>query len=114
MVLLGLIGIDPGLSLTALFWGNVVVAAAARYAIGYVVGSLIGVAYDSLDYPSPLILTGMVFAVGFIDGILAWVDTRSVFVGGAYVLAWLCYVPIFTWLFDEDAGDDRSGPLRLS
>ncbi|RRJ33619.1 hypothetical protein EIK79_02140 [Halocatena pleomorpha] len=30
------------------------------------------------------------------------------------LLAWFSYVPVFLRLFDADAGDDRSGPLRLN
>lgn len=111
--LLGLFGVDAGLSISALFWWNVVFAAAARYTIGYVVGSLIGVLYDWLDQPGLSILIGVVALIGVVDGSMAVVDTRSVLIGGAYVLAWLCYVPVFVWLFDATAGDDRSSPRRL-
>lgn len=110
--LLGLFGVD-GLSVSALFWWNVVLAAVARYTIGYVVGSLIGVLYDWLDHPGLPVLIGVVALIGAVDGSMAVVDTRSVFIGGAYVLAWLCYVPVFVRLFDAGAGDDRSSPRRL-
>ena len=111
--MLGLFGIEAGLSVSALFWGNVVLAVIARYGIGYVVGSLVGILYDWLDHPSVPVLVGVILVVGVVDGVLAGIDTRSVVIGSAYVLAWLCYVPAFVWLFDEDAGDARSGPQRL-
>lgn len=111
--LLGLFGVDAGLSVSALFWWNVVLAAVARYTIGYVVGSLIGVLYDWLNHPGLPVLIGVVALIGVVDGSMAVVDTRSVLIGGAYVLAWLCYVPVFVRLFDADAGDDRSSPHRL-
>lgn len=110
--LLGLFGID-WLPVSALFWWNVVLAALARYTIGYVVGSLIGVLYDWLDHPNLAVVIGVVFLIGIVDGILAVIDTRSVLIGGAYLLAWLCYAPAFLWLYDPDAGDDRSRPRRL-
>jgi hypothetical protein len=112
-LLLDLVGVDPGLSVTALFWGNVALAAAARYSACYVVGSLLGVVYDWIDRPSTTALAGLVLAVGLADGALAALDARSALVGAAYLLAWLCYVPVFAYLFDEDAGDARSGPRRL-
>ncbi|QLG49636.1 hypothetical protein [Natrinema halophilum] len=111
--LLGLIGIESGRSVVALFWWNVVVAAIARYTIGYVVGSLVGVLYDWLEHPPLPVLLGIVLVVGIGDGLLAGIDTRSVLIGSAYVVAWLCYVPAFYRIYDPDAGDDRSGPLRL-
>ncbi|WP_254521917.1 hypothetical protein [Natrinema caseinilyticum] len=111
--LFGLVGIDPGWSVVAIFWWTVLVAAVARYTIGYIVGSLIGVLYDWLDRPPSSVLIGIVLAVGVGDGFLAGIDTRSALVGGAYVVAWLCYVPAFYSIYDPDAGDDRSGPLRL-
>jgi len=112
-LLLGAVGIEPGLSVTALFWGNVALAVVARYAFCYVVGSLIGVVYDWLDDPSLAALVGLALVVGVVDGVFAALDARSALVGGAYLLAWLCYVPVFVWLFDPDAGDARSGPRRL-
>ncbi len=112
--LLDAFGIESSLSVSALFWGNVVVAASARYVVGYVVGSLVGVVYDWLDRPPLPVLVGIVLVVGIGDGLLASMDTRSVGIGGAYVVAWLCYVPAFVWLFDDDADDARSGPRRLS
>lgn len=109
----GLFGVDPGFSVAALFWVNAALTATARYTIGYVVGSLLGVVYDWVDR-SPLVVVGsLVVFIGIVDGIFAGIDARSVYVGTGYLLAWLCYVPAFVWLFDPDAGDDRSGPLRL-
>lgn len=113
-VLLGMIGIESGRSVLAIFWWNVLVAAVVRYTIGYIVGSLIGVLYDWLDHPPSSVLVGIVLVVGVSDGLLGAIDTRSALVGGAYVIAWLCYVPVFYWIYDPGAGDDRSGPLRLS
>ena len=104
---------DVGVPRPALFWGNAVVAAVSRYAVGYVVGSLIGVLYDWLDRPSAPALVVVVLLVGTVDGALATLDTRSVLIGAAHVLAWLMYVPVFVWLFDEDAVDDPPGPRRL-
>ncbi|MFQ3293362.1 MAG: XapX domain-containing protein [Halobacteriales archaeon] len=111
-LLLDTFGMDSGPWLAVVFWGNVLFAAMARYAIGYVVGSLVGVLYDWLDRPSLPVLVGVVFVVGIVDGVLALLDTLSVAIGGAYVFAWLCYVPAFVWLFDDD-GERRSGPVRL-
>jgi hypothetical protein len=100
------------LPLPALFWGNVVIAALSRYAVCYVVGSLIGVLYDWLEESSPAVLVVVVLLVGGVDGALATLDTRNALVGAAYILAWLVYVPVFVWLFDEDAARS-SGPRRL-
>jgi hypothetical protein len=108
----GLLGVDSGLPVSILFWGNVVVAASTRYAVGYVVGSLVGVVYDWLDDPGVPGLVMIVLVVGAVDGVYATLDTQSLAIGGAYMVAWLCYVPVFVWLFDED-GDDRTGPRRL-
>lgn len=110
--MLSLFGINAGVSVSVLFWGNVVFAASARYSIGYVVGSLIGVLYDWLDRPSLPVLIAIVLVVGVVDGLLSGIDTRSVVIGSTYVLAWLCYVPVFAWLFD-DVDDGRSSPRRL-
>jgi hypothetical protein len=100
----GVGGVGAGAPLAVFFWANVVLAAAARYAVCYVVGSLVGVAYDWLDRPSLWALAGLVAAVGVADGALAVLDTRSVVVGAGYVAAWLCYVPAFAWLSDDEAG----------
>jgi hypothetical protein len=111
-VLLGVVGADA-VPVAAVFWGNVALAALARYTIGYVVGSLLGVVYDWLDRPSLVALGVLVGVVGAVDGTVAAIDTRSAMYGAAYLLAWLCYVPVFAYVFDADA-DERSGPLRLS
>lgn len=108
-----LFGIDPGPSVTVYFYLYVGGAALGRYAVGYVVGSLIGVVYDWLDNPSVVVLAGIALLVGLVDGVVAGLDTRSALTGLAYVLAWLCYVPAFVWLFDEDA-PDRQSPTRFS
>lgn len=111
--ILGLFGIDADFSVSVLFVSNALLTAVARYTLAYVVGSLLGVVYDWLDRSSLSVLIAGVFLIGAVDGIIAAVDTRSVLIGGAYLFAWLCYVPAFLWLFDADTGDDRSGPLRL-
>lgn len=108
-----LLGIEAQFSVAVLFWGNALLTASARYVLGYVVGSLIGVLYDWLDRPSLLILIGIILVVGLVDGLLAAIDTRSVGIGCAYVIAWLCYIPVFVWLFDDDAGNAHESPLRL-
>ncbi|MEF8813786.1 MAG: hypothetical protein V5A55_08210 [Halovenus sp.] len=106
-------GLEPALPTTALFWGNAALVAVARYTFCYVVGSLVGMLYGWLDQPPLPVLIGVVLVVGAADGILAGIDTQSVLVGLAYVVAWLWYVPVFVWLFDPGAGDSRSGPRRL-
>jgi len=111
-LLLGSFGVEPGTWVAVVFWGNALFAASARYAIGYVVGSLVGVLYDWLDRPSLPVLVAVVFVVGVADGVLAFLDTLSVPIAGAYVLAWLCYVPAFVRLFDDE-GERRPGPRRL-
>lgn len=110
--LLGVVGIESGLSVTVLFWGNVVLAAGGRFALGYVVGSLVGVVYDWLDEPPLAVLVVLVLAVGLVDGSLAALDTQSGPIGAAYLFAWLCFVPAFVWLLG-DADEYPSGPRRL-
>lgn len=109
-----LLGVESTLAVSVAFWGSILLAASARYALCYVVGSLVGVVYDWLDRPPLSVLTGIVFVVGAVDGFLAAITTLSVAVGVAHLLAWLCYVPVFSRLFDADAGDARTGPRRLS
>ena len=77
-----LVGIDPRGSIAAYFWL-------------YVVGSLIGVLYDAFENPSVLVVAGAALTVGVVDGAVAYVDTRSILIATAYVLAWLCFVPAF-------------------
>ncbi|MFB6120521.1 MAG: hypothetical protein ABEJ68_05325 [Halobacteriaceae archaeon] len=101
-----------GIPVAALFWGNVALAATARYATGYVVGSLVGVLYDWLDRPSPAILAVVVLFVGCADGVLMALETRSVLFGAGFVLAWLLYVPVFVWLFDADRADAAAHTRR--
>jgi hypothetical protein len=98
-----------GVPVAGLFWGNAALSAAARYGVCYVVGSLVGVAYDWLDRPSLWALAAMVGVVGAVDGALAALDTRSAAIGAAYIAAWLCYVPAFARLFDGDEDDDGAG-----
>lgn len=111
-VILSVFGVD-GLPISVLFWGNALLTAVARYTLGYVVGSLLGVVYDWLERASFSVLIGAVLLIGIGDGAFATLDTRSILIGSGYLLAWLCYVPVFLWLFDPDAGDDRSSPRRL-
>ncbi len=106
------LGLEPGLPATALFWGSAAVVAVTRYTFCYVVGSLVGILYEWLDRPPLPVLVGVVLVVGVTDGVLAGIDTQRVFVGIAYLVAWLWYVPVFVWVFDPDAGDNRSGPRR--
>lgn len=111
----GVGAVEASTPLAALFWSNAALAALARYALCYVVGSLVGVVYDWLDRPPLWVLVCIVLAVGLGDGALAVLDTRSVVVGAGYLAAWLCYVPAFAWLFDDEAGRDGgagSGPGR--
>jgi XapX domain-containing protein len=110
-LLLALVGVE-WLPVEAVFWGAALLAATTRYAVGYVVGSLVGVVYDWLDRPSVPVLTALVLVVGVVDGTLSGLDARSVVLGAGHLLAWLCYVPAFVWLFNEDA-ETRSGPHRL-
>jgi len=112
-VMLSLAGFEPGLPVTLLLWGNVVLVAVARYTFCYVVGSLVGILYGWLGRPPLPVLVGIVLLVGVVDGTLAGIDTRSVPVGTVYVLAWLCYVPAFVWLSSGEDDDVRSGPRRL-
>jgi hypothetical protein len=112
-LLLDEFGLGSDLSVTALFWGNVVLSAAGRYGFTYVVGSLLGVVYDWLDDPPIPVLVGMVVVVGVVDGAFGALDARSPLIGAAYVLAWLCYVPVFVRLYDFDA-EAQSGPRRLN
>jgi len=107
-----LIGLDPGPSVSVYFYLYVGGAALGRYALCYIVGSLVGVVYDWLDSPSVVVLAGLALVVGLVDGVVAAVDTRSTAIGLAYVLAWLCYVPAFVWLHDDEAAD-RRGPVRF-
>ena len=109
---------ESELAVTALFWVNVGTAAVGRYGVSYVVGSLVGVVYDWVDRELPgggrlslLALVVVVLVVGAVDGALARLDAQSSAIAGAYVLAWLCYLPAFFWLV-EDA-DRPDEPLRL-
>ena len=97
---------------TLWFWSNVAVGILARYSVCYVVGSLVGVVYDWLDRPSLPVLVAMVVPVGVGDAALAYLDTFDPLIAGAYVVAWLCYVPAFVHVFDEEA-EARAGPIRL-
>jgi hypothetical protein len=101
-----------GLPVSVLFWANVGLAFGTRYGITYVVGSLVGVLYDWLDRPPWPAVALMATCIGLFDAGLAFLDTFSPLIAGGYVLAWLCFVPAFAWLVDDDA-ETRSGPRRL-
>ncbi|WP_181686663.1 hypothetical protein [Halorhabdus salina] len=94
-----------------LFWGNVALVAIGRYAFCYVLGSLLGVAYDWLDRPAISTLVVVVALIGIVDGIYGGFGAKSVLVGAGYLLAWLAYVPVFAWLLEE--APDEEGPVRL-
>lgn len=96
-------GVDAERAARLYFWSYTAGVAIARYALCYVIGSLVGVVYDWLDYPPAPVLIAGVAVVGLVDGFIAAADTRSLLVGLAYVLAWLAYVPVFYWLFDPTA-----------
>jgi hypothetical protein len=106
------VGGESSVPVSLLFWGNAVFAGLARYGIGYVVGSLVGVLYDWLDRPPWPAVAVIALLIGLFDAGVAFLDTFSVAIAGAYVLAWLCYVPAFAWLVEDDV-DERSGPRRL-
>jgi len=112
---------ESTLAVTVLFWVNVATAAIGRYGVSYVVGSLVGVVYDWADRErswhngaTVLGLVAVVLVVGVVDGALSGIDARSLAIGGGYVLAWLCYVPIFLWIKGRDDTAERADePLRL-
>ena len=103
---------DLDVPVWVLFWGNVALVAAGRYAFCYVLGSLIGIGYEWLGRPGIGVLVVVVTLIGAVDGLYGGFGARSVFVGVGYLLAWLAYVPVFVWLIDEDGPVD-SGPVRL-
>ncbi len=106
-----LAGIDSSLSVSVYFYLSLGGAALGRYVLCYIIGSLIGVVYDWLDRPSVVVLAGLVLVVGLIDGFVVGLDTRSTATALTYVFAWLCYIPVFVWLFDDDAPEQET--LRL-
>jgi len=106
-VLLDAIGV--GVPVAWLFWTNAAGAAAARYGIGYVAGSLVGVGYDWLGRPTPWAVVPVVGVIGVVDGALAFLDTGSVPIAAGYLLAWLAYAPVFAWLFGRGGGDGEGG-----
>ena len=108
-----LVGIDPRGSVSVYFYVYAAGAAAGRYVLSYLVGALIGVVYDWLDRPSVAVLTGIALLVGLADGVVAAVDTRSIFIGAAYVFAWLLYVPFFL-RYADDEPSHADGPVRLN
>ena len=110
------VGADPNSMGTAYLSLSVAGAAFARYAVGYVGGSLIGVAYGWLGVSSVAGLVGLVATVGVADAVLVGLGAQSTAAGAAQFLAWLVYVPVFCWAFDADDdgdGPDRRGPRRL-
>jgi hypothetical protein len=119
--LLDAFGQESNLVVTALFWVNVATAAIGRYGVSYVVGSLVGVVYDWVDrglswpdWARVLVLVAVVLVVGVVDGAISGIDARSLAIGSGYVLAWLCYLPLFGWLKNRDDTAERSEePLRL-
>jgi hypothetical protein len=106
-------GIDPGPSITVYFYLYAGSAALGRYVLGYIVGSLIGVVYDWLEDPSVVVLVVISLLIGLVDGAVAAFDTRSTLIGLAYVLAWLCYVPAFVWLFEDGESQGRQRLAEL-
>jgi len=95
-----------------LFWANVALVAAGRYAFCYVLGSLIGVGYDWLDRPGVAFLAIVVVLIGTVDGIYGGLSAGNALVGAGYLFAWLAYVPVFAWLLAEDDGR-RKEAVRL-
>lgn len=108
-----LTGIDPGPSISVYFYLYVGSAALGRYALGYIAGSLIGVVYDWLDTSSVTVLVVIALLFGLVDGAVATFDTRSALTGLGYVLAWLCYVPVFVWLFEDGESQGRQRLAEL-
>jgi len=112
-LLLTTFDLASGRSVRLLFWGNVALSAVGRYGFAYVVGSLLGVVYGWLGDPPLPVLVGLVLVVGVVDGAFGGLDARSPVIGLGYVLAWLCYVPLFAHYYDADA-EREAGPQRLS
>jgi len=104
-------GVESSLSVRALFWANAAAAAVARYSICYVVGSLLGVVYEWLDRPPVGVLVALAGVVGAGDAALAYLDSFDEAIAVAHLLAWLCYVPVFCYLFEDR--ETRDGPVRL-
>ncbi|MFC3960196.1 hypothetical protein [Halovivax cerinus] len=107
-----LFGVEAGAVLTIYFWLVTAGAVLARYALAYVLGSLIGVVYDWLDEPPAPVLVAGVLVVGLVDGAIQAIDTGNAVIGAAYVLAWLAYVPTFYWVHDPDAETEHDGHAR--
>lgn len=107
-----LVGADPRGSIALYFYLAVSGAAVARYALCYVVGSLIGVIYDWLDRPSMAVVAVIVLMVGVVDGSVTGLDLGGATTVVVYVLAWLCYVPVFRWAVEDDA-TYHEGPVRF-
>ena len=91
-----------------LFWADVAFVALARYTFCYVLGSLLGVGYETLDRPGMAFLAIAVVLIGVVDGFYAALSAGSVLVGAGFFLSWLLYVPVFVWSFEER--EEVSGP----
>jgi len=109
-LVLELVGL--GVPLGAVFWVHAGLVATARYALAYVTGSLVAIAWDAAGRPSLVLVAIAVGGIGAVDGTLAALDTGRPALWLAYVLAWLAFVPAFARLHDPEA-PTRDGPLRL-
>jgi len=98
----GPLGLSLGLSIVG--------AALGRYALCYVVGSLLGVVYDQLGRPSLAVVAVLALLVGVADAALT---AGSVVTGLAILLAWLCFVPLFARAVDDGA-TYHDGPVRVN
>ncbi len=92
---------DIGVPVWVLFWVDVAFVALARYTFCYVLGSLLGVGYETLDRPGVAFLAVAVVLIGVVDGAYAALSAGSLLVGAGFFLAWLLYVPVFVWSFEE-------------
>ena len=99
---------DLDLPVWVLFWAEIVFVALGRYAFCYVLGSLLGIGYDAVDRPGWAFLAVAVVLIGFVDGAYAALSAGSLLVGAGFLGAWLVFVPVFVWSFEE--GEDESGP----
>ena len=103
-----------GLGLPGPLWPyvglSIASAAFGRYALCYVVGSLLGVVYDQLGRPSLAVVAVLALLVGVTDAVLT---ARRVVTGLAVLLAWLCFVPLFARAVDDEA-TYHDGPVRFN
>lgn len=98
----GPLGLYLGLSIASVALG--------RYALCYVVGSLLGVVYDQLGRPSLAVVAVLALLVGVADAALT---AGSVVTALAVLLAWLCFVPLFARTVDDEA-TYHDGPVRFN